>query len=62
MSMETEFNAQSGEAQFDCDLASAQQTDLEDPPPRELESALLSIALFGGLIVFGVGCMLFIGW
>ena len=27
--------------------------------PSEWESALLSIALFGGLILFGVGCLLF---
>lgn len=35
--------------------------DLEDPPPRELESALLSLVLFGGLIVFGISCVVF-GW
>jgi len=29
--------------------------------PSEWESAFLSIALFGGLILFGVGCLLF-GW
>lgn len=29
--------------------------------PSEWESAFLSIALFGGLILFGVGCVLF-GW
>lgn len=41
---------------------------LDQPPgtedefrPSEWESAFLSIALFGGLILFGVGCVLF-GW
>ena len=28
---------------------------------NEWENALLSICLFGGLVVFGLGCMLF-GW
>ena len=32
----------------------------EDPPPRELESALLTIAMFAGLVVFGIGCMFFL--
>lgn len=32
----------------------------EDPGPRELESALLSIAMFGGLIVFAIGCTMFL--
>lgn len=32
-------------------------TSEEDgPPPSELESLLLSVALFGGLILFSVGC------
>lgn len=35
--------------------------DLEEFRPSEWESAFLSIALFGGLILFGVGCVLF-GW
>lgn len=33
----------------------------EDAGPRELESAFLTIAMFGGLVVFGVGCTL-LGW
>ena len=33
----------------------------EDFRPSEWENAFLSIALFGGLILFGVGCVLF-GW
>lgn len=33
----------------------------EEYKPSEWESALLSIALFGGLILFGVGCFVF-GW
>lgn len=32
----------------------------EEAGPRELESALLTIALFGGLVVFGVGCTAFL--
>lgn len=32
-----------------------------DGGPRELESAFLSIAMFGGLILFGISCMVF-GW
>lgn len=32
----------------------------EDGGPRELESALLTLALFGGLVVFGIGCMVFL--
>lgn len=34
---------------------------IEEYRPSEWESAFLSIALFGGLILFGVGCVLF-GW
>ena len=37
------------------------ETEEEDPPPRELESALLSVALFGGMILFAVSCTMF-GW
>ena len=33
----------------------------EDYKPSEWESAFLSIALFGGLILFGIGCFVF-GW
>lgn len=33
------------------------EPDEEDAEPRELESALLTLALFGGLVVFGIGCM-----
>lgn len=33
----------------------------DDYRPSEWESAFLSIALFGGLILFGVGCFVF-GW
>lgn len=32
----------------------------EDAAPSELESALLTIVLFGGLVVFGLGCMFFL--
>lgn len=32
----------------------------EDAAPRELESALLTLSMFGGLLVFGVGCMVFL--
>lgn len=35
--------------------------NVEPSAGRELESALLSIVLFGGLIAFGLGCML-LGW
>ncbi|MBK7821029.1 MAG: hypothetical protein IPJ61_08115 [Tessaracoccus sp.] len=59
MSMDTQPSTDMEEPP--ADLASAQQTDLDDPEPRELESALLSLALFGGLILFGIGCMVF-GW
>lgn len=27
-------------------------------PPSELESAVLTILMFGGLVVFAVGCMI----
>ena len=33
----------------------------EESAPRELESALLTLAMFGGLVVFAVGCMA-LGW
>lgn len=33
----------------------------EDAAPRELESALLTLAMFGGLVVFAVGCTM-LGW
>lgn len=33
----------------------------EEFRPSEWESAFLSIALFGGLILFGIGCFVF-GW
>jgi len=36
-------------------------TDIdEEAAPRELESAFMTIAMFGGLVVFGIGCMLFL--
>ena len=37
------------------------QPEMDEYRPSEWESAFLSIALFGGLILFGVGCLLF-GW
>ena len=37
------------------------QPEADEYRPSEWESAFLSIALFGGLILFGVGCLLF-GW
>lgn len=33
----------------------------EDDETNELEGALLSLCLFGGLLLFGLGCMIF-GW
>jgi len=33
----------------------------EDASPHELESALLTLAMFGGLVVFVVGCTM-LGW
>lgn len=33
-----------------------------EKPPSELESAILSITLFGGLVVFGAGCFLMGGF
>jgi hypothetical protein len=35
------------------------EPEVDDYRPSEWESAFLSIALFGGLIIFGVGCLLF---
>lgn len=32
----------------------------KDERPSELENAFLTIVLFGGLVVFGLGCMLFL--
>ncbi|WP_454084810.1 hypothetical protein [Georgenia sp. Marseille-Q6866] len=32
----------------------------EDSAPSELESAFLTLVLFGGLLVFAVGCMTFL--
>lgn len=44
------------------DLRSAEPDEREeDAAPRELESALLTLAMFGGLVVFAVGCMV-LGW
>ena len=34
--------------------------EYEEAAPRELESAVLTIVLFGGLVVFGIGCMMFL--
>ncbi|GAB3815222.1 hypothetical protein GCM10028820_12290 [Tessaracoccus terricola] len=34
----------------------------DDTPPSEAESAFITIAMFGGLVVFAVGCFLLIGW
>mgnify|MGYP006900553354 CR=1 FL=1 len=39
----------------------APSVDEEEAGPREWESALLSIVLFAGLIVFAVSCTMF-GW
>lgn len=33
-----------------------------ESPPSELESAFLTTALFGGLVVFGAGCFLMGGF
>ncbi len=42
------------------DLQIQQLVDTEEETePRELESALLTIAMFAGLIIFGIGCMTF---
>ncbi|WIY83717.1 hypothetical protein [Propionimicrobium sp. PCR01-08-3] len=59
MSTDAEFNSEGEETRPN--VNPLQETSLEDAPPRELESALLSVALFGGLILFGIGCMVF-GW
>lgn len=32
----------------------------EDAAPSEVESALLTIVLFGGLVFFAIGCMMFL--
>lgn len=32
----------------------------EEAQPRELESAFLTISMFVGLVIFGVGCMMFL--
>lgn len=29
-----------------------------DQPPSEAESAILTVLMFGGLVVFAVGCMI----
>lgn len=34
--------------------------DQEGGGPSELESALLTIVLFGGLVVFAIGCTMFL--
>ncbi|WP_324653243.1 hypothetical protein [Georgenia sp. H159] len=41
-------------------LEPAEPPPEEDRTPSELESALLTIVLFGGLVVFAVGCMFFL--
>lgn len=41
-------------------LEPAEPEPEEDEGPSELESALLTIALFGGLVVFGIGCIFFL--
>lgn len=44
------------------DISNEAAEEVDQPgPARELESALLSIVLFGGLVAFGLGCML-LGW
>ena len=45
----------------DVRLGESGEPDVDEFRPSEWESAFLSIALFGGLILFGAGCMLF-GW
>lgn len=57
--MSTEFNADVEGADMDAD--SSRDVEFDDPPSPELGRALLSLALFGALILFGIGCMVF-GW
>ena len=46
----------------DLRIGDSTELDLDDEyRPSEWESAFLSIALFGGLILFGIGCFVF-GW
>lgn len=33
------------------------ESDLPDEKPSELESALLTLSMFGGLVLFGLGCL-----
>jgi hypothetical protein len=42
-------------------LPESQELAVEERPPSELESALLTIAMFGGLIIFTIGCTM-LGW
>lgn len=53
-------SGQSGEF-WPSEYQSSEYQPIEEYRPSEWESAFLSIALFGGLILFGVGCVLF-GW
>ena len=45
----------------DARLDASGELEEDEYRPSEWESAFLSIALFGGLILFGVGCFVF-GW
>lgn len=53
MSTEAEMGA---EAQHDTTIPG------EYDPPSELESAFLTIAMFGGLVAFALGCFLMGGF
>lgn len=48
----------SGDASVDGEFTEPEEDEFR---PSEWESAFLSLALFGGLVLFGVGCVLF-GW
>ncbi|HLR96229.1 MAG TPA: hypothetical protein VK053_17030 [Jiangellaceae bacterium] len=42
------------------DPSGVEPAEEEDARPSEWESAFLTIVLFGGLVVFAVGCMTFL--
>ncbi|WP_185975709.1 hypothetical protein [Tessaracoccus rhinocerotis] len=39
-----------------------EQYQAEHKPPSETESAFITIAMFGGLVIFAVGCWALGGW
>lgn len=50
----------STEPTFGAESSGQPPEEQEYQTPSELESALLTLVLFGGLVVFAIGCMTFL--